>query len=47
MARKAQLLRGYREEAVLQGFDCLVDDGVYGVDYVVDERLEVGLAGVE
>ena len=24
----------------------MVDDGVYGVDYVVDERLEVGLAGV-
>lgn len=23
----------------------MVDDGVYGVDYVVDEGLEVGLAG--
>lgn len=25
----------------------MVDDGVYGVDYVVDEGLEVGLAGIE
>lgn len=23
----------------------MVDDGIYGVDYVVDERLKMGLAG--
>lgn len=25
----------------------MVDDGIYGVDYVVDEGLEVGLASTE
>lgn len=28
------------EEAVFEGFDGLVDDGVYGVDNVVDKGLE-------
>ena len=40
VARKAQLFGRYGEEAVLQGFDSLVDDGVYGIDYIIDKGLE-------
>ncbi len=32
-------MRGYREEAVFYGFDSTVDDGVYSIDYIIDEGL--------
>jgi len=46
IARKAKRSWRYLQRAVLKRFNGLVDDGVHGIDYVVDEGLRKSLANI-